>query len=65
MSKCINNIIAHPFDWFYVSDEEECKNFLRDNLTDIEKKNADQYFNDVLVEKQYKQIMDIYENAYS
>ena len=65
VSKCINNIIAHPFDWFYVSDEEECKNFLRDNLTDIEKKNADQYFNDVLVEKQYKQIMDIYENAYS
>jgi len=58
-----NNIIRHPFDWFYVTSEEEMKNFLRDNLTDIEKKDADQYFKDALVEKQYKLIMEIYENS--
>ena len=58
-----NNIIRHPFDWFYVTSEEEMKNFLRDNLTDIEKKDADQYINDELVEKQYKLIMEIYENS--
>ena len=39
------------------------KNFLRDNLTDIEKKDAGQYINDELVEKQYKLIMEIYENS--
>ena len=63
VSKSVNNIIPHPFDWFYVTNEKECKDFLRDNLTDIEKKNVDQYFKDALVEKQYKEIMEIYENA--
>ena len=58
-----NNIIRHPFDWFYVTSEEEMKNFLRDNLTDIEKKDADQYFKDALVEKQYKLIMELYKNS--
>ena len=63
VSKSVNNIIPHLFDWFYVTNEKECKDFLRDNLTDIEKKNVDQYFKDALVEKQYKDIMEIYENA--
>jgi hypothetical protein len=58
-----NNIIRHPFDWFYVTSEKEMKNFLRDNLTDIEKKHADQFFNDALVEKQYKDIMELYKNS--
>jgi len=63
VSKSVNNIIPHPFDWFYVTNEKECKDFFRDNLTSMEEKNVDQYFKDALVEKQYKEIMEIYENS--
>ncbi len=56
-SVTVNNIIRHPFDWFYVTSEEEMKNFLQDNLTDQEIKNG------VSVNEQYERIMEIYENS--
>ena len=54
-------VLRNPFDWFYVKTEKEMKAFLKKNLTDKEKKNGTH--DDLLVEEQYKDIMNIYENS--
>ena len=37
------------------------KDFIKDNLTDIEKKNADEYFNDKITNELYDNIMSLYQ----
>ena len=61
LSRAENYILRYPFDWFHVSNEKEMKDFIKDNLTDIEKKNADEYFNDKITNALYDNIMSLYQ----
>ena len=54
-------VLRNPYDWFYVKTEKQMKDFLKKNLTDKERNNGTH--DDLLVEEQYRDIMNIYENS--